>query len=258
MTRDELAVLYRDDDLVAVDKPAGLLVHRSGIDRFETRFALQLVRDQLGRHVYPVHRLDKPTSGTLLFALNPEAARRLTEAFARRRVRKTYLALVRGFTDGQGLIEYPLKEELDKMTDADADRDKAARTAVTEYRRLGAVELPFAVGRYRNSRYSLIEARPQTGRKHQIRRHLKHIFHPVIGDTTHGEGRHNRFFRSHFDCHRLLLAATELVFAHPFTGREIVVTAPLNGVFATVIEHLGLQASVPARWRYQQQPDSDH
>ncbi|WP_027157968.1 tRNA pseudouridine(65) synthase TruC [Methylobacter luteus] len=234
-----MKILYQDDHFVAVDKPAGLLVHRSDIDRHETRFAVQMLRDQLGRRVFPVHRLDKPTAGVLLFALNPEAARQMMAVFMGDSIRKTYLAVVRGHTAETDTIDYPLKEELDKMTDAKADPDKQAQTAVTRYRRLATVELPHAVGRYPSCRYSLLQLSPETGRKHQIRRHMKHIFHPIVGDTTHGDGRHNDFFRAHFNCHQLLLAATGLAFTHPYSGAEMNIKAPLDPVYSRVITELG-------------------
>lgn len=232
----DIDILYRDDDLVAVHKPAGLLVHRSAIDRWETRFALQLVRDRLGQRVWPVHRLDKPTSGILLFTLHVEAARRLTEAFQTNAVHKTYLAVVRGYTDTTGCIDYALKEELDRTTDRLTDPGKAAQSAVTDYRRLATLELPHAVGRYATARYSLIEANPRTGRKHQIRRHMKHIFHPIVGDTTHGDGRHNRFFRQQLGCRRLLLAATALRLSHPMTGAALDFRAMPQDEFATILD----------------------
>lgn len=246
--REKLDILYADDDLVAINKPAGLLVHRSPIDRRETRFALQLLRDQLGRLVYPAHRLDKPTSGVLLFALSPEMARVLGESFARGAVEKTYLAVLRGVCDAEGVIDYPLFEEPDRLADypAQPDKpDKPAQEAVTSFRRLGQVELPFAVGRYPSSRYSLVVAHPHTGRRHQLRRHFKHIFHPIIGDTKYGEGRHNRFFREHFGCQRLLLAATRLALPHPLDGRPLVIEAPLDPAFAELLERLGWLSLAP-------------
>ncbi len=248
VAQETLDILYLDDDLVAVHKPSGLLVHRSEIDRRETRFALQLVRDQLGQWVYPVHRLDRPTSGVLLLALNPEAARALSTAFASGMVKKTYLAVVRGIAPAQGLIDYPLVEEPDRISDCRARTEKEAQPAVTEFRRLAEVELPCPVGRYTSSRYSLVEAHPGTGRKHQLRRHFKHLFHPIIGDTTHGEGRHNRFFREKFDSSRLLLAAVEVEFPHPLTGERIRVCAPLDEVFAGVLGRLGWRERIPDRW----------
>lgn len=239
-------VLYLDDCLVAVNKPAGMLVHRSAIDRHETRFAMQLVRDRLGRRVYPVHRLDRPTSGVLLFALDTETARRMMHVFMGGGVKKSYLAVVRGYTKESELIDYPLQEELDKMTDAKADRDKAAQEAITFYERLATVELPFALGRYATSRYSLLRVSPRTGRKHQIRRHMKHIFHPVVGDTTHGDGCHNRFFREQFGCQRLLLAATGLSFMHPDSGARLDIEAPLDAAFVQLIHALGWSEPQPA------------
>lgn len=242
----ELGLLYQDEHLVAVDKPTGLLVHRSAIDRHETRYALQLLRDRLGRRVYPVHRMDKPTSGVLLFALHAEAARRLVGLFSERGVEKTYLAVVRGYTAEAAVIDYPLNEQLDRATDAAADPGKPAQTAVTAYRRLAVAELPYPVGRYPSARYSLIEVRPHTGRKHQIRRHMKHVFHPLIGDTSHGDGRHNHFFREHLDCHRLLLAATRLIFTHPYGGGRVDIRAPLDAEFNAVLEKLDWRAAAPA------------
>lgn len=210
-----IEILYQDDDLVAVNKPAGLLVHRSAIDRHETRFLMQTVRDQLGRRVYPVHRLDKPTSGIVVMALNSETARLLTEQFAQGGVKKEYLAVVRGYTDERGVIDYPLKEKLDAMTDRKARRDKPTQEAITKYQRLATVELPYPVGRYQTARYSMLKVMPKTGRKHQIRRHMKHIFHPIVGDTTYGDGKQNEFFREHFHCCQLLLNAIAIEFNHP-------------------------------------------
>ena len=239
-----LDIIYHDEHFVAVNKPAGLLVHRSMIDKHETRFAMQMVRDMIGRRVYPVHRLDKPTSGALLFALSAEAAARTTLLFEHGEVIKTYLAVVRGYTDDDGVIDYALREELDKMTDARADANKAAQTAVTEYQRLAQVEIAVAVGRYASARYSLLRVTPHTGRKHQIRRHMKHIFHPIVGDTTHGDGKHNALFRSRFNCHRLLLAATNMLFVHPYTGAKVRLHAPLEQSYLDILERFNW--SIPA------------
>lgn len=236
---ETLPILYQDEALIAVNKPAGLLVHRSEIDRHETRFAMQIVRNQIGRHVYPLHRLDKPTSGVLLFALSPDIARGMMEQFTSHTVHKRYLAVVRGYTKEADVIDYPLKEELDRMTDSQAQQDKTAQPAVTEYHRLATAELPYAVGRYSTARYSLLRLTPNTGRKHQIRRHMKHIFHPIVGDTTHGDGRQNDFFRDQFNCHRLLLAATELEIVHPATQQPLLIQAPLDGEYQRIIDSIG-------------------
>jgi tRNA pseudouridine65 synthase len=233
-----LDILYRDDYVVAINKPSGLLVHRSLIDRHETRFAIQLTRDQIGQKVYPVHRLDKPTSGVLLFALDSDTARLLNAQFTAGLVHKTYLAVVRGHTAESGVIDYPLREELDKIADANADQDKPAQAALTHYQRLATTELPFPVGRYASARYSLLELTPKTGRKHQLRRHLKHIFHPIVGDTTHGDGKHNALFREQFDCQRLLLHANTLQVTHPHHAEVLHLAAPLPLDFAPLVAEL--------------------
>jgi tRNA pseudouridine65 synthase len=234
-----MEILFLDDHFVAVSKPAGLLVHRSAVDRHETVSALQLTRDRVGRRVYPVHRLDRPTSGVLIFALSPEMAAILGAAFAARQAAKRYVAVVRGMAPEKGTIDYPLVEVPDRMTDRLARTGKVAQEAVTAFRRLAVAELPYPSGRHDTSRYSLVEARPLTGRKHQIRRHFKHLSHPVIGDTTHGDGSHNRLFREEFDCSRLLMHALALTILHPVTGERLTVTAPPDEEFITILERLG-------------------
>ncbi|PYE35450.1 tRNA pseudouridine synthase C [Idiomarina fontislapidosi] len=217
-----LTIVYQDEYLVVIDKPSGLLVHRSWIASDAQQFAMQILRDQIGQRVFPVHRLDRPTSGLLVFALSSEVARALNEQFAEREIKKVYHAVVRGYVDDAGIIDYALKEEHDKIADKQAQADKPAQEAVTEYQCKARVELPFKVSKkHDTSRYSLVKLMPKTGRKHQLRRHMSHIRHPIIGDTRHGEGRHNRFFRDHFDCHRLMLAATEIEFTHPVTGETL-------------------------------------
>ncbi len=234
-----LEIVYQDEHLVAINKPAGLLVHRSMIDKHETRFALQMLRNQLGQHVFPVHRLDKPTSGVLLFALSPEIAKKVAEQFMLRETTKSYLAVVRGYTLDKDVIDYPLKEELDKKSDAKARVNKDAQPAVTAYQRLATVELNYPVGRYATARYSLLQLQPQTGRKHQLRRHLKHIFHPIVGDTTHGDGKHNQLFREELDCQRLLLSANSLSLRHPVSGEQFTITANLDATFQSIMERFG-------------------
>ena len=220
---DPLAVLFQDRWLCAIDKPCGLLVHKSarGDDRV---FAMQLLRDQLGQKVWPVHRLDRATSGVLLFALDADTAAAVGKQIMARTIVKRYLAVVRGYTDIAGSIDHPLAT-------GDQREDQAACTG---YRRLATLELPIPVGRYSSARYSLVEVVPHTGRTHQIRRHFKHIFHPLIGDTTYGEGRHNRLFRMHFNCHRLLLHAIELALDHPWSNERLAIKAPLSGSFERI------------------------
>ncbi|MFH1870599.1 MAG: pseudouridine synthase [Pseudomonadota bacterium] len=236
-----LDILYRDDRLVAINKPAGLLVHRSNIDRHETRFAVQLLRDQIGQRVHPLHRLDKGTSGVLLFALDADCAREVGGQFQRDEITKRYLAVVRGWPPEAGVIDHPLSRQFDdygRKLGADSAA-AAALPAVTEYRRLARVELPDAVDRYPTSRYALVELSPRSGRQHQLRRHLKHISHPIIGDATWGKGIHNRFFQQRFGCGRLLLACTRLELKHPQDGRALIISAPLEQSFAAVLGALG-------------------
>jgi tRNA pseudouridine65 synthase len=234
-----LEILFQDEHLVAINKPSGLLVHRSMIDKTETEFALQLVRDQIGQYVYPIHRLDKPTSGVLVFALSKEMAKAMSELFKSRETQKEYIAIVRGYIDESGVIDYPLKEQLDKMTDKKANQDKAPQEAVTEFQKLATVELPYAVSRYKVARYSLVRLLPRTGRKHQLRRHMKHLFHPIVGDTTHGRGEHNKLFREKFECHRLLLHASKISFTHPLTKERVCITAKRDEVFERLFKVFG-------------------
>ena len=235
-----LRLLYQDEYLVAIDKPAGLLVHRSWLDRHETQFAMQMTRDLIGQHVYPVHRLDRPTSGVLLFALDPQTARTLGEDFAQHRVQKEYLALVRGWTPEQLFIDYPLKEELDKIADKFATVDKPAQEAQTQLQRLQTVELPYAVSaKHPTSRYSLVRLMPHTGRKHQLRRHMAHIFHPIVGDTKHGDGRHNRFFREQYDCQRLMLCNLSLTIQHPQLQSPLRIQTELDAQWQQLFAQFG-------------------
>lgn len=226
-----LTILYRDAQTIAVDKPAGMLVHRSWIAEEDEVFLLQTLRDQIGQRVYPIHRLDRPTSGVMLFALSSEAARAMCGVFELREVTKEYLAIVRGYTDEEGHIDYPLREE----------PHKPEQQAVTDYTRLATVELPFPVGRYSTSRYSLVRVTPVTGRMRQIRKHFHHIFHPLIGDTSHGEGRHNRLFREQFDCHRLLLHAHRLTLQLPHRSSPLTIEAPLPAEYIRLFAAFGWQ-----------------
>ena len=233
MTNNPLGLIYRDAHLLAVHKPAGLLVHRSPIDRHETEFALQYARElNEGEHVYPVHRLDRPTSGLLLFARNPETASVLGQAFMAGAVRKTYQAVVRGWTPESGVIDLPLR---DKAMDKRDISEQVMREACTRYQRLATTELPVAIEGYASSRYSLVELYPETGRQHQLRRHLQHISHPIIGDTNYGRTRHNHFFAERFGAARLMLAATALSFQHPATGEAMTLTAQPEASFQRVL-----------------------
>ncbi|MDB2686399.1 tRNA pseudouridine(65) synthase TruC [Mariniblastus sp.] len=236
-----LEIVYQDESLVAINKPAGLLVHRSRIDVHATEFALQRLRDQIQQPVFPVHRIDRPTSGVLLFALDRKIAASVAKQFEQRTVEKTYHAIVRGFLAKEGQWDEPLVEKHDRIVDRQARKNKDAQPATTQFRSSKQWEIPFSAGKYPTSRYSLATIRPLTGRKHQIRRHFNHMAHPIIGDTTYGDRRHNRLFIERLCCSRLLLAATKLTLDHPVTQARITITAGLGEAFERVITELDSQ-----------------
>lgn len=242
-----LPLLYQDEYLVAINKPSGLLVHRSEIDRHETRFAMQLLRDQIGQRVYPLHRLDKPTSGVLVFGLHADIARTLGEQFSQQRIQKRYLCVVRGVAPDSGHIDHPLTEELDR-SERRSRPDKGPQAACTDFRRLATIELPVTIERYPQSRYSLVLCQPHSGRKHQIRRHMKHISHPIIGDAKHGKGIHNRYFKEALNAGRLLLHAGELQCDHPVHGTPLTFTAPVDATWHQLLARFGWLPALPSGW----------
>ncbi len=214
-------ILYQDEYLLAFDKPSGMLVHR-GWDRDKV-VAMTLARDHVGKHVHPVHRLDRGTSGVVLFALDKDILRAFQKQFAEGTVQKRYLALVRGIPPERGVIDHPIPRT----------KDGERVPAVTDYERLLTMDWEAA------PRYALLEARPQTGRLHQVRRHLKHLNHPLIGDVKYGKGEHNRRFREHFGLHRLALHAWELHCTHPVDGRPLAFRSPLPGDLAQPFQRMG-------------------
>jgi len=226
-----LEILYQDDALIAVNKPAGLAVHRSKMVGNAEEFLIDLLREQVGDSVYLAHRLDRATSGVLLIARSKEVAAALGEQFMGRTVHKQYLVVVRGWPEpAEGVVDYPLP----------GSRETGLRReARTHYRRLATVEVPIALGRYPQQRYALLLAEPESGRFRQIRKHLAHIHHPVIGDCQHGRGDHNRLYKQHFGCHRMLLHAWRLRLAHPATGAAMEIEAPLDAAYAALLERFG-------------------
>lgn len=220
-------ILYQDDNLITINKPPGILVHRTNISE-DTVFVLQLLRDQINQHIYPVHRLDRPTSGVLVFAKNKETAQYLGQQFMDGQIKKTYIAVVRGFMPESDIIDYPLMK-----------KNGVVQDAVTHYKRLAQVELAWAVNRYPTSRYSLMKVHPKTGKWHQIRRHFSHLRHPIIGDHRHGDNKHNNYFRETLGVGRMLLHASEMsvVLAD---GQSITFTAPLDEDFLAGLAVLGI------------------
>lgn len=238
-----LPLLHLDEHLVAVDKPPGLLVHRTQLAAHEDEAALQLLRDQLGRPVWPVHRLDRGTSGVLLFALSAEVASALGAMFEQGAMDKRYLALVRGWpADDAGLIDHPLAR--------DPEQPSAGQTllaAQTRWRVLQRLEWPIATDpRFPTTRVALLEAEPLQGRRHQIRRHLKHIAHPILGDATHGKGPLNRAVAAWLGTQRLWLHARQLVLTHPVSGAALVLQAPLAPQWPAEPSEPGCAAARPA------------
>jgi len=222
-----LEIIYQDEHLIAINKPHGLLVHQSSIARDATEFALQLLRDQVGKHVSPVHRLDRKTSGILLFAFDKVSEIAMHQQFMNSETDKKYLAILRGFTPDAMDIDYPLAKENGTMQDA-----------FTSFKTLQRAEVPVAFGKHPTSRYSLIEATPKTGRMHQLRRHFSHILHPIIGDRTHGCNKQNKFFKDQWGMTTMLLHAAELEFMHPITKERIHLKAGLHDEFKRVMDFM--------------------
>ena len=225
-----LRVLHVDDAFFAIDKPAGLLVHRSALDAHETRSAADLLRTQLGAPVWMLHRLDKATSGVLAFARNADVATALGEAFTAGRVRKRYLALVRGWPPAEGEIDYALARDPELPSTG-----QPRLPAVTRYRRLACFDWPFPDGRHASSRYALVEIEPLSGRRHQIRRHFKHIAHPLVGDTTHGKSAHNRAVAAWLGTARLWLHACRLELPAHEGGPALVIESPPGAEWAPLL-----------------------
>lgn len=232
-------ILYRDDEILVVNKPVGVPVHGSRILEGRPDTLLSMARELTGNMVHAAHRLDRPVSGAILLAFDREVLASLSREFENRKVDKRYLAVARGWTNKSGVIDYPLLPPRDERCG-----NETPRPAITRYKLLACVELPIKVPPYQTARYSLLNLVPETGRRHQLRRHMKHISHHLAGDTTYGKGEHNRLFRDHFGCDRLLLHSQSLTFRHPRLDKEVCVTAPLDGAFRRVVERFE-RAGIP-------------
>ena len=225
-----LEILYQDENIVAINKPHGLLVHQSSIARDAEEFALQLLRDQIGQNVWPAHRLDRKTGGVLLFSLNQETNKILQGMFRENEMDKKYLAIVRGYFPDELKIDYPLKKD-----------NGVIQEALTYVKCLNRAEVDFQIGTHPTSRYSLIEANPQTGRMHQIRKHLAHVMHPIIGDRPHGCNKQNRYFKNELEMDTMMLHALSLEFIHPYSKETIKIEASLQSEFLRMLSSLNLQ-----------------
>lgn len=224
-----LTILYQDEHLIAINKPSGLLVHKSWVAKDAKEFALQTVRDMVGKHVFPVHRLDRPTSGVLLFTFSGETAQLIHKDWDK--AEKTYWAVVRGWLKESVLVDHPLKGMKDYGQDSETEQE-----AQTQFNLIDTVEIDAEIDRYPKSRFSWVEAIPQQGRTHQIRRHLKHLSHPIIGDARYGKGKYNRYFAEHLDAGRLLLHARQLKISHPITKQALTFTAELEGQISELFQ----------------------
>lgn len=226
-----LEIIYQDDDIVLINKPHGLLVHQSPIARDAEEFALQLLRDQIQKNVWPVHRLDRKTSGLLLFALSKESNAHLQGLFRENKIKKKYLAVVRGYTPDEMDIDYPLLKE-----------NGVLQEAFTSFKTLQRTEIPLAFGKHTTSRYSLVKAAPQTGRMHQLRKHFAHINHPIIGDRPHGCNKQNKLFKDTWQMDTMLLHASELVFEHPFKKTILSFKADIHPEFKRTLKLLNFNS----------------
>lgn len=226
-----LEILFEDDDLIAINKPHGLLVHKSSIATDTSEFALQLLRDQIGKKVYPAHRLDRKTAGVLLFSLNKEMDSAIQTAFSQNLIKKEYLAVLRGHTEPEGTIDYPLKKE-----------NGTIQEALTHYKTLAQTEIDLPFGKFQTSRYSLVLAEPQTGRMHQLRRHFAHIFHPIIGDRPHGCNKQNKLWKDTFEHDTMLLHAKKIQFKHPINQQVIIIEANIQPEFQRALDLLNINS----------------
>ncbi len=224
-----LEIIFEDQYLVAVNKPHGLLVHRSSIAADAEEFAVQILRDQLGVKVFPVHRLDRKTGGVLLFAKNENTNSKLQIMFSKNQIKKTYFAIVRGYTPDELEIDYPLKKENGQIQEA-----------LTKLYTIIKTEIPLVFGKFQTSRYSLVRLEPETGRMHQLRKHMAHIFHPIIGDRPHGCNKQNRMFKEIYAMDTMLLHAHALNFVHPVLNTEIKLEAAFQDEFSRMLMTLKL------------------
>lgn len=230
VSKDLIHIIFEDEYLLAVHKPNNMLVHHSAManNQLDEQSLVQILKEQIGSSYHPVHRLDRKTSGIILFAKKKEYVKVLQDLFVNQQIQKTYYGLVRGFIPENGKIDSPVKGR-----DANVHKD-----ALTFYERLETYEVPIAVGPYDSSRYSLVKLSPKTGRLHQLRIHMNKISHPLIGDPKYGDRFHNRMFHEKFDCDTLFLHAKTLEFTHPFTDKKQICTNDFPSSWEKVISKL--------------------
>jgi len=222
-----LDILYEDKYLVAINKPHGLLVHPSGKADEDRETAMYLLKEQLDKWIYVTHRLDSKTAGVILFAVNAKVQKKINHQFEKRLTKKVYYAIVRGYTDDADTIDYALTNTKGKTQEA-----------ITHYETIVRTEIDVPLGEHETSRYSLVKLMPETGRYHQIRKHLAHIDHPIIGDRPHGCNKQNRMFKKVFNSMTMFLHARSLKFYHPREEKDIEIKAPLQPEFKNMLTTL--------------------
>jgi len=234
-----LDILFQDEHLVVVNKPAGLLVHRTHLAKDEEDAVVQRLRDQTGKWVFPVHRLDRGTSGVLVMAFSPAVARLLSIQFSESKTQKTYHCLVRGFCDETGIIDYPLAKLNEQKGRSRFKIEGTEKDAETCFIRLAQYQLSVPVSRYDSMRLSWLEVTPKQGRKHQIRRHFKHQLNPLVGDSCYGCRHINKVAKSIWpDDFRLMLHASRLQFNHPITDKVMILNADLSNKIVNILNDL--------------------
>ena len=228
-----LEILYQDDYIIAINKPSGLLVHKSFYARDAKMYAIQELRNQIGQHVYPIHRLDRKTSGVLLFALDKETLKIMNDRFATREVEKKYLAILRGWSPEELTIDYDLTND-----------DDVKQNAITYFHRIQTAEVELEFNNKRTSRYCLVEAIPETGHMHQLRKHFKHIFFLILGSSPHGCNKQNKLWLENYNLKEMMLHAHQLIFNHPINNEQIILNATINEEFSRVGEILKLDLNM--------------
>lgn len=225
---DHIDIIYEDEYFVAINKPNNFLVHQSHYARnIIEPTLLDVLKIQLTYPLYPLHRLDRKTSGMLLLLKNKQYVSQFQKLFTTNNITKTYFAIVRGFSNPSGKIDSPVKN----------DDTSIYKNALTHYKTINTIELNIPVYPYEKSRYSLMKLAPETGRMHQLRKHLNKISHPIVGDYKYGDRFHNRMFEDNFNCNYLFLHASNIAFVHPITKQSILLKAKFpadwNKIFST-------------------------
>lgn len=223
LSEDPFEILYEDEEIIAIHKPYGYFVHRTALNNKAKEIALYKLRDQIGKKVYPVHRLDRKTCGVLVYALNTEMLRKINELFMQGEVAKEYMAIVRGYTQQEFTIDYPLINDRGRLQDA-----------VTLVQTIQQTEIPIPHGKHQTSRYSLVRLLPETGRMHQLRKHMSHVFHPILGDRPHGCNKQNRLLLEKFELKEMMLLARSLSFSIPGTNKHITISADFSPEFKRI------------------------